>query len=81
MSASSDFEDTVKICELYAESYEDFEVDYENNLIVMGDYTVVPLIAHGVLNGYFITCSDGSSHLVDDLDDFFQREFEWEELL
>lgn len=81
MSASSDFEHTVKICEFYADPYEDFVVDYENNLIVMGDYTINPLMEHGVLNEHLITCSDGSSHLVWDLDAFLQREFAWKELL
>lgn len=81
MSASSDFEDAVKICGFYADPYEEFEVDYENNLILMGGYTVDLLLEHGVLNEYLIRCPDGSSHLVGDLDDFFQREFGWKERL
>lgn len=80
MSVDSDFEDTVKICEFYADPDDEFEVDYENNLIVMGKYTVDLLMEPDGVKEYFIKCSDGSSHLVGDLDAFFQREIAWEEL-
>lgn len=81
MSVSSEFEDTVKICEFYAEHYEGFEVDYENNLITMDGYTVDPIVEHGSLTEYLVRSPDGKSHLVWDLDTFFQRVFGWKELL
>lgn len=81
MSVSSDFDDTVKICEFYADPYEEFDVDYENNIIVMGDYTIDHLFEHGHLVEYLVTRSDGRSYLVWDLDSFFQREFCWKEIL
>lgn len=81
MSAESVFEDTVKICEFYADSYDDFEVDYENRLIVMDGYTIDPLIERGYLTEYLVVSPDGKSHLVWDLDAFFQRVFGWKELL
>lgn len=36
MSVESDFEDTVRICEFYADSCESFEVDLENCFVSMG---------------------------------------------
>jgi hypothetical protein len=79
MSVESDFEDTVKICEFYADPYEEIDVDYENNIIVMGVYTIDPLIEKGVLIEYLVRGPDGKSHLVWDLDAFFQRVFGWKE--
>ena len=44
MSVVSDFDDTVKICEFYADSADDVEVDLENYHITMGEYGVDPVI-------------------------------------
>ena len=44
MSVGSDFDDTVKICEFYADSADDVEVDLENYHITMGEYGVDPVI-------------------------------------
>lgn len=81
MSDDLVFDDTVKICELYADPYERFEVDRENNTIVMGEYTIDPLMEKGYLTEFLVSRSDGKSYLVWDLDEFFKREFDWRELL
>ena len=47
MSVVSDFDDTVKICEFYADSADDVEVDLENYHITMGEYGVDPVIGEG----------------------------------
>lgn len=78
---SADFEDAVTICEFYADPYDKFEVDYENNRIVVDDYEVEPLMERGRLTEYLVRCPDGSSSLVWDLDSFFQRVFGWKELV
>lgn len=79
MSVESDFEGTVMICESYADPYDGFEVDYENNRVVVGEYEVEPLMERGRLAEYLVRRSDGSSYLVWDLDSFFQRVFKWKE--
>lgn len=81
MSAETDFEDTVKICEFYTEIDCPLEVDYERRRVILGDYIVEPLVEDGRLTEYSVSRSDGSSFLVWDLDSFFQREFNWEEFV
>ena len=78
MSAVSDFEDTVKICEFYADPCESFQVDFENCIVLMGAREVSPVRWGGCLSGYLVIEPDGVSHLVDDLDSYFQRIFDWE---
>lgn len=83
MSVGSDFYDAVKICEFYADSEDDVEVDFENHHITMGEYGVDPVIGEGGdhLAYYLIEEPDGTSLFVNDLDDYFQsvlREW-WEE--
>lgn len=78
MSAESDFEDTVKICEFYADPCETFEVDLENSIVFMGGREIRPVRRDGRLDGYFVIEPDGLSHWEDDLDSYFQRVFGWE---
>ena len=82
MSVVSDFDDTVKICEFYADSADDVEVDLENYHITMGEYGVAPVIGEGGdhLAYYLIEEPDGSTLFVDDLDEYFQRVLRWEAL-
>lgn len=79
MSAGSDFEDTVKICEFYADPCESFEVDLENCIVFMGAREISPVRRGGRLVGYLVIEPDGLSHLVDDLDSYFQSVLDWEE--
>jgi hypothetical protein len=79
MSVESDFEDTVRICEFYADPCETFEVDLENCVIFMGDREITLVRGNGQLEGYFVIDPDGSSHLEDDLDSYFQFVLDWEE--
>ena len=74
MSIGSDFYDTVKICEFYADSADDVEVDLENYHITMGEYGVDPVIGEGGdhLAYYLIEEPDGTNLFVDDLDSYFQ---------
>lgn len=75
------FEDVVSVCECYADPYDRFEVDYENNRIVVDEYEVEPLVERGRLAEYLVRRSDGVSYLVWDLDSFFQRVFKWKEFV
>lgn len=79
MSASSDFEDTVKICEFYAEPDESFEVDSENYIVFMGSREINLIRRNEQLVGYLIIESDGLSHMEDDLDTYFQSVLDWED--
>lgn len=74
MSFEADFYDTVKICEFYADSYDDVEVDLENYHITMGEYGVDPVVGEGGDNlaYYLVEEPDGTNLFVDDLDSYFQ---------
>ena len=74
MSAGSYFDDMVKICEFYAGSADDVEVDLENYHITMGEYGVDPVIEEGGDNPayYLIEEPDGTALFVNDLDSYFQ---------
>lgn len=78
MSAESDFEDIVRICEFYREPDWFFFVDLENFHVVMGDYGVDPVRENGHLVGYLVEDPKGVTRVVDDLDIYFQEVFEWE---
>lgn len=78
MSADSIFDDTVKICEFYADPCETFEVDSENLIVFMGDREISLVKGDGRQEAYLVIEPDGLSHLEDDLDSYFQRIFEWE---
>lgn len=80
MSVESDFEDTVKICEFYADPCESFEVDLENCIVMMGALEISPVRREGRLVGYLVIEPDGVSHLEDDLDSYFQFVFDWSDL-
>ena len=77
MSVESDFEDTVRICEFYADPCETFEVDLENCIVFMGAREINPVRVDGHLDHYLVIEPDGFSHLVGDLDSYFQGEFDW----
>lgn len=79
MSVESDFEDTVRICEFYADPCETFEVDLENCIILMGTREISPVRSNGKLDHYLVIEPDGVSHLEEDLDDYFQSAFDWSE--
>ena len=79
MSAESDFEDTVRICEFYADPCEVFEVDRGNHFIFMGAREINLVMEDGRLDGWVVIEPDGRGHLVDDLDSYFQSVFDWED--
>lgn len=79
MSAESDFEDTVRICEFYADPCESFEVDLENCIVLMGAREISIVRRDGKLNGYLVIEPDGFSHLENDLDSYFQGVLDWGE--
>lgn len=79
MSAESDFEDTVKICEFYADQCGAFEVDLENHIVFIGDREVSPVRVGGRLDCYLVVEPDGVTHWVDDLDSYFQAALGWED--
>lgn len=73
MSIESDFEDTVKICEFYADPCETFEVDSENCIVFMGGREISPVRVNGHLDHYLVIEHDGASYMVGDLDEYFLR--------
>lgn len=79
MSAESDFEDTVRICEFYADPCETFEVDLENYRILMGAREISPVRKNGKLVCYLVIEPDGISHWEVDLDSYFQVALDWDE--
>lgn len=79
MSGSTGFDDMVKICEFYSGDGFPIEVDYDNQAVFIGDYVIEPLEKNGRITGYFVTDPRFNSHLVTDLDLYFQRVLgEWE---
>lgn len=72
MCVSSDFDDTVKICEFYSGDGLPIEVDYENFYVFLGDYVVDPVMEDGSLITYIVEDPGHNTHLVGDLDSYFQ---------
>lgn len=72
MCVGSDFDDTVKICEFYSGYDLPVEVDYENYYVKLGDYVVDPVMENGHLITYIVEDPGHSTHLVGDLDSYFQ---------
>lgn len=72
MSVSSDFDDTVKICEFYSGDGLPVEVDYENCIVSLGGYVVDPVMENGHLIVYIVEDPGHNTHLVGDLDYYFQ---------
>ena len=79
MSVESDFEDTVRICEFYADPCEAFEVDLENCFVFMGAREINLVRRNGRLAGWLVIEPDGLSHLVDDLDSYLQDVYDWKD--
>lgn len=79
MSAESDFADTVKICEFYADPCEVFDVDLENCIVFMGSREISPVRKNGRLVCYLVIEPDGLSHWECDLDSYFQTLLDWDE--
>lgn len=77
MSVELDFENTISICEFYADPCETFEVDLENHFILMGGREINLVRKDGKLDGWLVIEPDGFSHLVDDLHSYFQSMFDW----
>lgn len=80
MSFSSEFDDTIRICEFYADSDDEVEVDLENYHIRMGEYDIDPVMGGGHLSYYLVVEPDGTALFVDDLDSYFQSVLSWEEM-
>lgn len=74
MSFSSDFEDIISICELYANSPDEIEVDLENYHIRFAGYDIDPVWGDGHLARYLVEGPDGIALFVDDLDSYFISE-------
>lgn len=72
MCVSSDFDDTVKICEFYSGDDLPIKVDYENYFVFLGDYIVDPVMENGHLITYIVEDPAHNAHLVGDLDYYFQ---------
>lgn len=80
MSVGSDFDDTVKICQFYSGDGLPLEVDYENFYLFLGEYTVDPVMENGHLITYIVEDPELNTHLVGDLDSYFQSVLpEWSE--
>lgn len=72
MCVSSDFDDTVKICEFYSGDGLPIKVDYENFFVYLGGYIVDPVMENGHLVTYIVEDPGHNAHLVGDLDSYFQ---------
>lgn len=72
MCVSSDFDDTVKICEFYSGDDLPIEVDYENYIVNLGGYVIDPVMENGHLITYIVEDPGHNAHLVGDLDSYFQ---------
>lgn len=72
MCVSSDFDDTVKICEFYSGDGLPITVDYVGYYVNLGDYVVDPVMENGHLITYIVTDPGHNTHLVGDLDSYFQ---------
>lgn len=72
MTVSSDFVDTVKICEFYSGGGLPIKVDYENYYVSLGDYVVDPVMENGHVVTYIVEDPGHNTHLVGDLDSYFQ---------
>lgn len=82
MCVSSDFDDTVKICEFYSGDDLPVKVDYENCCVNLGGYVVDPVMENGHLIMYSVEDPGHNTHLVGDLDSFFQSVLiDWREEL
>lgn len=82
MSVSSDFDDTVKICEFYSGDDLPIKVDYENYYVFLGDYVIDPVMENGHLITYIVEDPGHNTHLVGDLDSYFQSVLaDWREEL
>ena len=82
MSVTSDFDDTVKICEFYSGDGLPIKVDYENQLVKLGDYVVDPVMDNGHLITYIVEDPGHNTHLAGDLDSYFQSVLpDWREEL
>lgn len=82
MRVCSDFWLAVKICEFYSGDGLPLKVDRENNLVYLGDYVVDPVVENGNLVTYIVDDPGHNSHLVGDLDSYFQSVLpDWREEL
>lgn len=72
MCVSSVFDDTVKICDFYSGDGLPVEVDYENQFVFLGGYVVDPVMENGHLITYIVDDPAHNTHLVGDLDSYFQ---------
>lgn len=77
MSFSSEFEDTIKLCEFYASSFDGVEVDKENFHIRMEGYGIDPVVGDCHIAYYLVVDPDGRALFVDDLDSYFQEVIDW----
>lgn len=67
------FDDTVKLCEFYADESTPMRVDYENRCVHLAGFIVEP----DAECGYLVKDPMGIIHPVNDLDFYFQEVFEW----
>lgn len=79
MSAGSDFDDTIKICEFYSTAPDEVVVDLENFHIRLGEYDIDPVVGDGRVVRYLVQEPDGTAIFVDDLETYLQLALGWVE--
>lgn len=80
MSISSDFDDTVKICEFYSSDDLPIKVDGENYSINLGGYVVDPVMEDDHFVRYLVVDPEYKALFVSDLDAYFQERLPgWED--
>ena len=72
MSDESVFEDTIRVCEFYADEELPLRVDYDNHCIHLGGYLVDPVTEDGELVTFIVSPPSGPPLLMVNLDEFFE---------
>lgn len=73
MSDAAVFDDTIRICEFYADEELPLRVDYENHCIHLGGYLVDPVTEDGELVTFIVSPPSGPPLLMVNLDEFFDN--------
>lgn len=75
MSDDAVFNDTIRICEFYADESLPLIVDYENHCIHLGGYLVDPVTEDGELVSFIVSPLSGPPLIIMNLDEFLENLF------
>lgn len=69
------FNDTIRICEFYADEELPIRVDYESHCIHLGGYLIDPVTEDGELVSFIVLPPSGPPLLMVNLDEFLENMF------